>query len=81
LHINIIEIINSIAALDLLWIAERGVSQQSSLHQLIGARNTGGKPYFIICRMVGGKEKAYLFIAQTGRCRRKLRADEQIVCP
>jgi hypothetical protein len=42
------------------------INSCSSLHRRNGARNLGGNPS-LIWEMVGGKERAYLFIAQTGR--------------
>jgi ankyrin repeat protein len=39
----------------------------SALQKLIGALNTGGKPFLITWRTLEGKGKAYLFIAQNVR--------------
>jgi hypothetical protein len=63
--------------MSIIWIAERGVSQQigscSSLHQLIGARNTWRNTSLIICIMS----------AQTGRlwrCEQVLAVHAGICC-
>jgi hypothetical protein len=60
----------SICTVDYLKAPYLQISSCSSLHQLIGASNIGGKPFLIICRMVGGERESllYLFIAQTSRC-------------
>jgi hypothetical protein len=71
-----------ICTVDYLRPPSLQISSCSSLHQLVGARDTGGKPSLILCRMVRGKGKFYFyFIAKIGRYLFRLwRCEQCSVC-